>query len=341
LSIEAMESARHSARAGVTQIYRSVEPVHRVLLLDGRWDGLPVAVENLIAGNLDRAGLQIDLDAVSDPDGTTRVLADYPDALDGYDAVIAVSPRRPGRRRASRSLIRIIDRVSARTPVLLIDHLQGDEATGSASPIGSRLAGQPVDTLLLPLGVETISAARQIAAALHVLLDQLDVRRPAPPILVVIAPTAATVIRDDLGALAVGRLDWIARVARDTFGLAFAEVNLLRSGSITTIASSRDLPEDHPAAGSLTALAMRTSGITVIADVRGRADADDRATTSETRGIRFYAACPIRSNAGTVIGTLCISDTSPHQAAEFDLTALSDLALLTEGEIIDACQQPA
>ena len=293
-------------------------------------------MEDLITGNLDRVGLQIDLDAVSDPDSIIRVLAEHPAALGDYNAVIAVSPARQRRRHTSKALVRLVDLVSASIPVLLIDHSPG---TGrAAAPLASERASRPVDTLLLPADVEPISAARQIAAALHVLLEQLEVTRGVPPIVVVVSSAAASIIRDDLGTLLVSRLEWIARVTRDTFGLDFAEVNLLQSGAITTIASSRELPQDHPAEDSLTAIAMRTPDLTVIGDTWLDADASGRTPTQGQQAIRFFAACPIRSESGEIIGTLCMTDTAPHRPDDFDFSALFDLALLIEGELIEAHQ---
>jgi hypothetical protein len=197
-----------------------------------------------------------------------------------------------------------------------------------------------VETLLLPAEVEPVSAARRIAAALHALLDQLEVDRGAAGT-VVLPSAAAALIRDDLGELTVGRLEWIARVTRDAFGLTFAEVNLLRRDSIVTIASSRALPADRGLLDSLTAIALRTSDITIMADTRLVTESHDQAAAEGEDGTRFYAVCPIHSEQGRVIGTLCVSDTAPHGAQEFDFTVLFDLGLLIEGELIDAGRRTA
>jgi hypothetical protein len=310
-----------------------------VLLLDGRWDGLPLEAEDLIADNLGRAGLNIDLDAISDPSCTLRVLEVRPEALDGYDAVIAVSPLRTDWRGSARVLARIVDRISARMPTLLIDQLRGSDVSAEEPPADGR-PGRTVGTVLLPAGIEPVGAAEQIAGALRDLLQRFEAERPAAPILVGGPPTTAALIRDDIGALAAARLDWIARVARDASGLAFAAVNLLRADSITTIASSGPLPGDHPVQDSLTAIALRTTGITVMPDTWLDPDAYARSPTQGPGAVRFYAAWPLRSGSGELIGTLCISDTSPHRAEEFDFTTLQDLALLTEGELIHAQRHP-
>ena len=50
--------------------------------------------------------------------------------------------------------------------------------------------------------------------------------------------------------------------------------------------------------------------------------------------IRFYAAHPLESIDGYRIGVLCVWDDVPHDVGAFDVSALRDLALLAEAEII-------
>jgi len=49
--------------------------------------------------------------------------------------------------------------------------------------------------------------------------------------------------------------------------------------------------------------------------------------------LRFYAAQPLRSSDGYVIGTLCVLDTQPRQINADDLAAFADLAALAEDEL--------
>jgi diguanylate cyclase (GGDEF)-like protein/PAS domain S-box-containing protein len=50
-------------------------------------------------------------------------------------------------------------------------------------------------------------------------------------------------------------------------------------------------------------------------------------------GIRFYAGVPIRTQAGTAIGTLCVIGQRPREVGDAELAALVDLAELLEAEI--------
>lgn len=327
------EAGRWHTRAGVTRIRSVPSPDHRVLLLDSRRDGLPAQTEDAIAHDLGRAGLEIDLEAVSDPRGMLRVLVEHPQVLDGYDAVVAVVPRRADWRGTSRVLTTVLERVSARIPTLLVDQEPG-ASEWSARPAPA--IGSGVHTLLLPADGEATSTARLIAAALLVLLEQREVQRsaasPAPGTL----PSAASQLRGHLGAVAIDRLERITHIARESSGLAVAEVNLLQADVVVTVASSGALPRSTPADESLCVIALRNAGITVIGDTWLDPDACRMPPTHEPDAVRFYAACPIRSRSGAPIGMLCIWDLSPHDPGDLDLSLLNDLALLTEGELISA-----
>jgi hypothetical protein len=322
------EPSRWHTRAGVVHIHRSPDPGFRVLLLDSRRDGLPPRAEEAIAGNLHHAGLEVDLDAVSDPQVLTRVLDEHPQVLDGYDAVVAIAPLRSDWRGSSRALARVLERVGSRVATLLVERppssAEEHEHAGAAFA-----ADVHADTLRLPSDAGAISTARQISAALRVLLQRAEAV-PAVP-----APDVAR-LRADVGAVTVGRLDRITELARDHFGVAVAEVNLVQGGSVLTVASAGEVPGSHPADDSLCVLALRNAGITVMADTWLDPEACRRTPTHEPDAIRYYAACPIRNAAGERIGVLCIWDLSPRDPADLDVRLLHDLALLSEGELIGA-----
>lgn len=320
------ESGRWHTRAGVTRIRSTPAPDHRVLLLDSRRDGLPARTEDAIAGDLGRAGLEIDLDAVSDPRGMLRVLEEHPQVLDGYDAVVGVVPHRADWRGSSRVLTTVLERVSARIPTLLVDHEPADAEWSGSSRAPSTASG--VHTLVLPADHEAIGSARLIAAALLVLLGRPSAADAIPP--------AASGLRERIGAVAIDRLERITHLARESFGLAVAEVNLLQGDMVVTVVSAGALPRTVPADDSLCVIALRNAGITVMADTWLDAEACRRIPTHEPGAVRFYAACPIRSRTGAPIGMLCIWDFSPHDPRELDIALLNDLALLTEGELISA-----
>ena len=295
-----------------------------MLLLDSRRDGLPARAEELIAGNLARAGIEVDLDAVSDPGVLVRVLDEHQEALDRYDAVVAIAPVRALWCGRSRAIARVLERIrSTRIPTLLVEHPAGGaehDQVGGTAPRGAH-----VDTLRLPTGSGSSTTAAQIGTALGVLLTRLETR-----------PAAVSQLRADIGPVAIGRLDRIAGLARDHFGVAAAEVNLLRGDCVVTIASTGALLRTTPADDSLCVLAMRTAGLTVIADTWLDQEACRRPPTQDPDAVRYYAACPIRSGTGQPIGVLCLWDLSPHDPAEPDPGFLHDLALLSEGELIAA-----
>lgn len=320
------EPSRWHTRAGVVRIHRSLRPGFRVLLVDSRRDGLPTRAEEAIAGNLRRAGLEVDLDAVSDPRVLTRVLDEHPRVLDGYDAVVAVAPLRSDWRGSSRALARVLERIGSRVPTLLVDRPPSGAEEHGGVAFGADL---PTDTLRLPSDAGASSAARQISAALRVLLERSE-PLPNPQ-----APDVAR-LRADVGAVTVGRLDRIAELAKDYFGVAVAEVNLVQGGSVVTVAAAGEDPRSRPADDSLCALALRNAGITVMADTWLDPDACRLTPTHEPDAVRYYAACPIRGGTGERIGVLCIWDLSPHDPAALDVRFLHDLALLSEGELIGA-----
>jgi hypothetical protein len=324
------ESSRWHARAGVVQIHRSVNPLYRVLLLDSRRDGLPARAEDAIGSDLGRIGLEVDLDAVSDPHGMLRVLDQHPEALDGYDAVVAVAPLRSDWGGSSRTLSQVLEQVRRRMPTLLVEH-HVKSAEQRERPVRAFPAGGRIATLLVATGADPVATARRIGAALRVLLDP-----PLPAPEVDALPLAAARLRKDIGVATIDRLEQITTFARDFFGLAVAEVSLVRGDSIVTVVSAGALPRIHAADDSLCDIALRNSGITVMADTWLDPEACRRTPTHEPDAVRFYAACPLRSSTGEAIGMLCIWDFDTHDPAGLDSAFLSDLALLTEGELLTA-----
>ena len=121
-------------------------------------------------------------------------------------------------------------------------------------------------------------------------------------------------------------------LARNTFDVPFAQVNLLDHGHIRTLAFV-GAPGDC-AEQPICTITVRGSGPTIIADTWDdrRLDANPHVHGAD-HPVRFYAAHPIESIDGYRIGTLCVFDLKPHDLKDLDPSVLRDLALLAEAEI--------
>ncbi|GAA2751681.1 GAF domain-containing protein [Amnibacterium kyonggiense] len=138
-------------------------------------------------------------------------------------------------------------------------------------------------------------------------------------------------VTDALGGL-TPHLERVVLLARNTFGVPFAQVNLLDHGRIRTLAYVGAAGDD--AEQPICTITVRGSGPTIIADTweDHRLDANPHVHAA-AHPVRFYAAHPIESLDGYRIGTLCVFDLVPHDPADVDPAVLRDLAQLAEAEI--------
>lgn len=311
-------SAVPGRRPGVVPVVRHLGAVTRVLVLQVRPGSVPDGVDLLMGAQLGRAGLAADVDTVRSPASVLRVLADDRRALEDYDAVVAITGSRTRRGGAGAVLERAIVQLSTRLPTLLVHVRPAQHASGRSTAA----AGGP-GRLVLPAGVEARSAARQIGRALAGLIDEREGAQGGP-------------VEDELAAR---RLRQVARLARDAFEVDAAEVNLVADGVLTTLATAGSEMRTGPSAGTLCEIALERPGITVMPDTW--LDPDGCRTGPATRpdAIRFYAGVPIRDATGALIGTLCVYDSRPHEEAGIDFGLLHDLALLGEGELVEAEQR--
>jgi hypothetical protein len=127
-------------------------------------------------------------------------------------------------------------------------------------------------------------------------------------------------------------LERVVIMARNTFDVPFAQVNLLDHGRIRTLAFV-GAPGDA-AEQPICTITVQGAGPTIIADTwdDSRLDANPHVHGTE-HPVRFYAAHPIESVDGYRIGTLCVFDLKPHDPQDIDPSVLRDLALLAEAEI--------
>jgi hypothetical protein len=127
-------------------------------------------------------------------------------------------------------------------------------------------------------------------------------------------------------------LERVVLMARNTFDVPYAQVNLLDRGRIRTLAYVGMPGEgtEHP----ICTIAVRGSGPTIIADTWDdhRLDGNPHVHGGDV-SVRFYAAHPIESPDGYRVGTLCVFDMKPHDIEDVDAGVLRDLALLAEAEI--------
>jgi diguanylate cyclase (GGDEF)-like protein len=130
------------------------------------------------------------------------------------------------------------------------------------------------------------------------------------------------------------RFDRLTRLARRLFDVPMAVVSLVDVhrqwfkscvGLGDATETSRDI--------SFCAHAILSEDLTVVPDAR----LDARfATNPQVTGepfIRFYAGCPIKSESGFTLGTLCLVDTVPRSFDVDEQSLLKDLAAMVEQEL--------
>ena len=288
-------------------------------------------VETLLAEHLARLRPELHLEIRRDARSLLRTVLAHPESLDGYDAFVSVAASR--RMRQALSGARIAEAVAARMPTLLVRL----RTPGVSDPAGRHLAhsrSHAVNTLVLDADPDPAVSAGQIAVTLQALLlrrrradDAASRRAPAPQ------DEAGTELVD---RLAMRRLTQIVHLTQEAFDTTVAEINLVDATHVTTIATSGAAATSHLRADSLCDIAVRRTGLTVIPDTRLDPRARDRGPAIGPTPVRFYAAYPIESESGDLVGTLCIHDPEPHAPEEVDFGLLHDLALLVEGELIEA-----
>ncbi len=128
------------------------------------------------------------------------------------------------------------------------------------------------------------------------------------------------------------RFDRYTRIARRVFQSPFAMVTLIDQER-QWFKSRQGVPfEESPRDVSFCAHAILNDDIMVIEDTLEDNRFKDNPIVTADNGIRFYAGCPVKSDKGYRLGTLCIADTSPREFTEADKELLRDLASLVEEE---------
>jgi hypothetical protein len=358
------EVRRAAARHGITsaRMHRSGGDVQRVLLVgdgsfvDEEHDAQGMRFADLLADRITgRTSRGLDLDVLWDLAPVLRAVTSATAAwrLWRYEAVVVLvrepSARERGRRRATRDgrlARKVIPELAEASRVLVVRLRVGEDHPPEPEPepwdddrvmssIGVELGPdglfQPgpmradaiadrVATLLRDAGDHALAGGGRTASELRALPEPEAERQLA------VDRTVST-----LGGV-TAHLERVVLMARNTFGVPFAQVNLLDHGRIRTLAFI-----GAPGEGSeqpICTITVRGSGPTIIADTweDRRLDGNPHVHGAE-RPIRFYAAHPIESVDGYRIGTLCVFDLEPHDPTEIDPAVLRDLALLAEAEI--------
>lgn len=130
------------------------------------------------------------------------------------------------------------------------------------------------------------------------------------------------------------RFDRLTRLARRLFDVPMAVVTLIDVhrqwfkscvGLGDATETSRDI--------SFCAHAILHEGMTIVPDARLDARFADNPQVTGEPFIRFYAGCPIKSESGFTLGTLCLVDTVPRNFDADEQCLLKDLAAMVEQEL--------
>lgn len=348
----------------VTRLHRSGSAPHRVLLIGSRRLLAPAGrarAEAFGARVTDRLWLRtqrgVDVDMVWE---LRPVLAAIRQGLSSarlwrYDAVVIVFADRPSglqdrwRLRGVRQLLRrVVHEVSAATHVLLVT-FDGDSAgrrrgrhAVSSAGAASAAAGSKVSHLTVP--DEQRAAADRVAQGLLVPLAAADAAVADAVHLQRSHPDEEGGRQRAVDGLDLRerqqqveqRLQRVVDAARDTFESASAELTIIDQDRQWTMAAAGEAREEMPRASSLCNRSIQRGTPTVIGDLWAEPGLRGDPLAAANDPIRFYASHPIESIDGYRIGVLCVWDDSPHSVEDFDVSALRDLALLAEAEIISA-----
>lgn len=353
-----------TARGGiaVSRIHRSGLAPQRVLLVgDGSFVDEPYDEDELRFADLfadrvsDRTMRGLDLDVVWDLAPVLQAVTGATEAwrLWRYEAVVVLvrepSAQEAGRwrsARAGRLARKVIPSLAVASRVLVVRLRVGADLglesvdvpwddRSLMSSIGVELGS---DGLFQPGPMRADAIADEVATLLHDCGDRAAAgiggtasERRALPQPEADRQRAVDRTTEALGGL-TPHLQRVVLMARNTFDVPFAQVNLLDHGRVRTIAfvgSPGDAAEQP-----ICAITVLGSGPTIIPDTWQDHRLDENPHVHGVdHPVRFYAAHPIESLDGYRIGTLCVFDLKPHDVDDIDPSVLRDLALLAEAEI--------
>lgn len=122
--------------------------------------------------------------------------------------------------------------------------------------------------------------------------------------------------------------DRIARLAADRLGCPAAFVSIVDAERQWTKAAYGAPVYSQPREQSFCARVVARGELVVIDDPASDPDWADLAVFPENAAMRFYAAAPLVSPEGFVLGVLSVTDSQPHAFGEAERQALRDLAAI-------------
>jgi len=129
------------------------------------------------------------------------------------------------------------------------------------------------------------------------------------------------------------RFDRLTRMSKRLFGVPIALVSLVDENRQWFKSCVGLNVSETPRDISFCGHAILGNDIFVIPDTtKDKRFADNPLVLNEPN-IRFYAGCPLSSQNGCKLGTLCIIDQKPRNLTEEDLDTLKDLASMVEREL--------
>jgi GAF domain-containing protein len=121
-------------------------------------------------------------------------------------------------------------------------------------------------------------------------------------------------------------LDRAARLARFISQSRFAAVHILDDRFQHRVASAGDVPLGaSPVQDSMCIRVVEAGTRIYTPDATRDGRFQDNPFTTGPEPVRFYSASPLRVDAGTVVGTLCVFDTEPLELDDEQLALLEDV----------------
>ena len=130
------------------------------------------------------------------------------------------------------------------------------------------------------------------------------------------------------------RFDRITRLARETFGVPIAEINLLDADWQFTkspqAAGANPLSERTQSFCDIT---IQSPTMLVVPDATEDSRFARKSTVTGDRHIRFYAGRPLAVESGERVGTICVVDTEPREFTPEHQHLLDEMAVWVEREL--------